>query len=156
MMRTIRRLSLLVVAALLTGCVERKFVIESSPPGAQVFRNGVPIGFTPVDDYWIYSGEYDFTLVKDGYETLHAREYIKPKWYQIPPIDLIAEAFIPHRISDVRRLHFQMQPLRAVRSEEVLGRAQDLRSQGRMIGDQPAPPQPVVPEGGVVAGPPPR
>src|SRR5262249_58004588 len=71
MKRMIGRLGVLLSAALLTGCVERRFVIESVPPTAQVLRNGQPIGFTPVDSEFIYYGKYNFTLIKDGYETLH-------------------------------------------------------------------------------------
>src|SRR5581483_5232398 len=65
---TITRCVWLCVAALcagaLTGCVERRYVITSDPPGAIVYCNGRQIGATPVDDHFIYYGKYDFTLVK--------------------------------------------------------------------------------------------
>src|SRR5580693_4048976 len=55
----------LLIATVGTGCVERRYVVTSDPPGALVFRNGVPLGPTPVDDFYVYYGEYDITLVKD-------------------------------------------------------------------------------------------
>src|SRR5262245_19788812 len=66
------------------GCVERRFVIESDPPGAVVFVNGQPLGSTPVDGHFIYYGNYDFSLVEDGYETLHVDQRIRAPWYQYP------------------------------------------------------------------------
>jgi hypothetical protein len=146
------RLALLLSAALCAGgCVERKFVIEAYPIGdpatnipAQVLRNGRPIGFTPVDDSFVYYGKYEFTLIRDGYETLHVVEDIKPPWYQYPLIDFFAENVWPFKISDVRRLRIPMQPLRPVHSEEVLSRAQELRQQGRLIGEPAAPAAPAA------------
>src|SRR5437660_464634 len=60
------------LAALLTGCVDRRYVVTSDPPGALVLRNGQPIGATPADGHFVYSGHYPFTLLRDGYQTLAA------------------------------------------------------------------------------------
>ena len=49
-----------------------------------VFRNGVPIGPTPVDDQFVYYGNYHFTLVKDGYETLQVDQDIPCAVVRIP------------------------------------------------------------------------
>src|SRR6478672_8516057 len=66
-----RRAVFVAALALLAGCVERRFVIESDPPGALVLLNGQPLGTTPVDGYFTYYGNYRFTIIKDGFETLH-------------------------------------------------------------------------------------
>src|SRR5262245_24692183 len=149
MRRTCMLLTFLLCATAQTGCVERKFVIESNPPGALVLRNGQPIGFTPVDDSFVYYGKYDWTLVKDGYETLHVTERIRTPWYEIPPLDFITENLIPFKIRDVRRLNFNLEPRRNVRSDEVPQRAQELREKGKTLGDPAAPvaPTPPVTEG---------
>ena len=57
------------LAVFLTGCVDRRFVVTTDPPGALVLRNNAPIGFAPADDHFTYYGNYHFTLIKDGYET---------------------------------------------------------------------------------------
>lgn len=142
MKRTICFLIVLPAVALMTGCVERRFVIESNPASAQVLLNGNPVGFTPADASFVYYGEYDITLIKDGYETLHVKEKIRTPWYQYFPLDFVTENLVPWKISDVRRLRYNMQPLQPVRSEDVLNRAQGLRDQGRLIGDQPYAPRP--------------
>ena len=83
-------LGAMLLTALCAGCVERRYVVTSEPPGALVLRNGVPIGLTPVDDFFIYYGSYDLTLIKDGYETLPAKVKIDAPWYQYPPLDFVA------------------------------------------------------------------
>ena len=83
--------SCLFLLATLTGCVERRYVIEPDPPGALVLVNGQPLGTTPVDGHFVYYGNYTFTLVKDGYETLQVDQRINSPWYQCPPIDFASE-----------------------------------------------------------------
>lgn len=143
MLRTLRRLAFLVVVALAGGCVERQFFIDSNPPAAQVFRNGELIGTTPCEVSFVYYGEYEFTLVKDGYETLVVREKIRTPWYEVPPLDFFTENVWPFKVRDSRRLNFTMQPRRATSTADVLMRAEQLRGQGRAIGDVPAAPLPV-------------
>src|SRR5215831_2381501 len=136
------------------GCVERRFVIESVPSGAQVLRNDQPIGFTPADDSFIYHGKYHFTLVKDGYETLHVVQHVRTPWWQIPPLDFITENLLPFHFREIRRYRYTMQPLKAVRTDEVLQRAQQLRGQGQQLGEPrpvpaaPAPAPAPAPAGG--------
>jgi hypothetical protein len=152
MRRTIWRLGVLLSATLLTGCVERRFVIESLPPSVQVLHNGQDIGHTVVDEPFVYYGYHEFTLIKDGYETLHVKEKVRPPWYEYPGLDFIFENLIPYTFHDIRRLQYQMQPLRPVPPELVLPRALQLQEQGRQIGDAPPVPPESVPAGGVVIG----
>jgi hypothetical protein len=146
------------VAVAATGCVERRYVVTSDPPGALVYRNGVPLGPTPVDDFFVYYGAYDLTLVKDGCETLHARVKIDPPWYEYPGLDFISENLFPYTIRDIReggQFHFILQPTAAVRPDDVLNRAAELRVRGRTLeplsDDKAPPPVPIVPPGGDVA-----
>ena len=84
-----------IVAACSTGCVEQRYVIYSDPPGAMVYRNGDPIGYTPVDDTFVYYGKYHFTLVKDGYETLQVDQDIPAPWYEFPGAGLRDRGALP-------------------------------------------------------------
>jgi len=153
---------------LLSGCIERRFVIESvdpagNPLGAQVFRNGVPLGNAPADDTFVYHGKYEFLLVKDGYETLRVVQAVGTPWWEIPPLDFIVEAVLPFHFREVRRYRYTMQPRKGVRAEELLQRGGTLRIQGQQIGEPrqlpPAPtpvPTPVPPGAPPVPGTPPR
>lgn len=137
------------LTALSGGCVERRYVVTSDPPGALVFRNGQPIGTTPVDDSFVYNGVYHFTLVKEGYETLQVDEDFKAQWFEYPPLDLLAENFWPFKIRDVRRPSYQLQPMQAVRHDDVLNRATELRARGKEL--QPFNPASVPPRRGGTA-----
>lgn len=125
------------VAAGQCGCVERRFVIESDPPGALVLVNGQPLGTTPVDGHFIYYGNYDFTLVKDGYETLHVDQRIRAPWYQWPLVDFASENLYPGKLEDVRRFRYAMQPMTQVNTQQLLNQADALRDRGRSLpGDE--------------------
>jgi hypothetical protein len=126
-------------AALLAGCVERRYVVTSDPPGALVLRNGEPLGASPADDHFTYYGNYHFTLIRDGYETLEVDERIRAPWYEWPPLDFVSENVVPWWIYDVRHFHYALQPLQVPRSDEVLNRAQELRGRGQQL-------QPLHPE----------
>jgi len=133
--RANRAWMLIALCAGLCGCVERRFVITSDPPGAMVYdERGLPLGPTPVDKTWLYNGKYRFTLVKDGMETLVAEEEVPARWYEIPPIDFFTENLIPYPYRDIRRFHYQLQPMAIVPEATLLEQGKALRSRGQTIG----------------------
>jgi hypothetical protein len=135
---------LLLAACLAGGCVERRFVVYSDPPGALVYINGQYVGASPVDYYYVYHGKYHIRLIKDGYETLDVLQNVRVPWYELPGPDLVAEAILPLKIRDVRNFAYTLQPLQAVRADDVANRAAQLRAQGQSIG-APREPRPVPP-----------
>ena len=126
--------AILLATALTTGCVDRKFVITSDPPNAAVYRNGMYIGQTPVDDPFLYYGKYEFKIVKDGYETVVEQKKITAPWYEIPPIDFVTDVFLPYEIRDVRRIHYVLPERGPNRELDVLERAQMLQNRANAIG----------------------
>lgn len=128
----------IVLAVLLCGCVERRFVINTDVPGAVVYdEKGLPIGATPVDREFTYYGNYRFTLVKDGYQTQVVETRVRAPWFAIPPLDFVSENLLPWTIRDVRRLDYVLQPAQLVSPDSVLREADELRSRGRDL--QPGP-----------------
>lgn len=128
-----RRVTLLgpcVLILLSTGCVDRRFVVETNVPGAQIYVDGTPIGPSPADSWWEYAGDYQFTAVAPGYEPLVKKVKLKAKWYQYPPFDLVAEALWPFRIEDVRRVQLTLEPVRPINQQELIGAADELRARG--------------------------
>jgi hypothetical protein len=117
----------------LTGCVERRFLIESDPPGAVVYQNGQVLGATPRDVPFTYYGNHEFTLVKDGYETTTVRTRVRPPWFQYLPLDFVSENLYPLHIQDNRRLRFEMRPLPQPNTTELIQQAGSLRDRGRAI-----------------------
>lgn len=153
-MTTWRNGLLLAAAGLAVGCVDRRFVVETNVPGAQVSVDGVPVGAAPADARWEYAGDYEFKAVAPGYEPLTQKVKLRPKWYNYPPLDFFAEVLWPFRIEDVRRVQLTLEPVRPVNQVELLNKANSLRERGltlppATVTDEtplpPGPPQPAPP-----------
>jgi hypothetical protein len=159
-MKRIAYLSALLAVSLMTGCVERRFVVQSDPPGALIFHNGIYLGPTPADGYVTYYGKQKFTLMKAGYETLDVVQTYDPPWYEWPGIDFLSENVWPFKVRDVRCFTYTLQPLQTARPDEVRQRGEALRSEGQAIGvprePRPVGPttQPPPPPPGTILGPP--
>ncbi len=116
------------IAALAAGCVQRRLIVRSNPPGARVIVDDTyEMGVTPVAFNYTYYGTRKIKLVRDGYETMTVYQYIPPPWYQYPVLDFITENLIPWEIRDERVVQFQMVPQAVVPTEQVLRRAEQLR-----------------------------
>ena len=76
--------------------------IESTPYGALVTLNGVEKGRTPIVVQERFRGTADFLLELEGYEPYRSALDLRPKWYEVPPFDLM----IP---SKDRSFHIEMQ-----------------------------------------------
>jgi hypothetical protein len=134
MKRTAWVWSVAMLAGALTGCVERRYVVYTDPPGALVLRNGVPLGASPVDDHYVYYGKYHFTIIKEGYETLQVDQEITTPWYEYFPLDFVSENLVPCQIIDRREFRFKLEPKRVVNTNELLNEAQNLRNRGISLG----------------------
>lgn len=135
-----------VVAVLCMGCVEQRYVITSDPPGAMVLRNGVPIGATPVDDHFVYYGNYHFTLIKDGYETLQVDQNIPAPFYEYPLLDFVSEALVPIHLHDVHEFCYQLHEAQPTSKEDLINRGQNLRERGQtLVGQNPTTATPAAP-----------
>jgi hypothetical protein len=146
---TIRFFVALVLLGLAPGCVTRRYLITTDPPGALVFRDGQPLGPTPLEQPFLYYGTYRFQLVKDGYQTLDVTPELCAPFYEWPGLDFISETLIPYHFRDVQPFHYVLQPLVPDRPDEVRGRAEELRRRGEQISPRPpaAAPAPAPPPG---------
>ncbi|HEX8341966.1 MAG TPA: PEGA domain-containing protein [Tepidisphaeraceae bacterium] len=116
-------------ASLLSGCVERRMTITSDPPNALVYLNGEEIGRTPIERDFLFYGNYDVVVRKEGYETLKTSRQVKAPWWQYPPIDLFAE-LLPWHPTDRQSISVAMTPAKPSDAppEEIVGRANALRT----------------------------
>ncbi len=118
------------LALCVTGCVERSMKISSDPEGARVFVNDEEVGLTPVKLSFLWYGDYDIVLRKEGYETLKTNHRVRAPWYQWPPFDLIAETLVPGTIRDEHELPlYELTPLERPDVSGVVQRAEELRDQ---------------------------
>ena len=123
---------LLVITVLITlgftGCVQRRLIVRSQPEGALVTIDNQSAGRTPVPVPYTYAGTREIQLEKDGYKTIKVRERIRPKWYDTFPLSFFSNNLALREIRDERVLDFQMEPRTQVQENQLLDRANDLRT----------------------------
>ncbi len=139
----------LVAIALPTGCVRRRLMVRSDPPGAMVYVDNQPIGTTPCATSFVYYGTREIRLVKPGYETLTVKQPIPAPWYEIPPIDFLSENVAPSEIQDFRTVTYNLSPQIIVPTDQLVARGEQLRSatqQGAVLpaGAEVAPGSPLL------------
>lgn len=114
------------VLVILCGCIEREMTIHSEPEGALVYVSNEPVGRTPVTVPFIWYGDYDIMLRKDGYETLKTHAEINAPYHQYPPLDFFVE-IAPWTVTDKRYLKFDMSEQQQVSDAELIERARGMR-----------------------------
>lgn len=127
----------LLLASAGTGCVSRRLMVQSNPPGALVLLEGKEVGYTPTAIDFTYYGTREITLIKDGYETLTVLQKVPTPWYQIPGVDFFSDNLLPYRVADRHSFSYSMNPLRQediTPNRGVVDRAQMLRSESQMGG----------------------
>jgi len=117
----------IVLAIAIPGCVRRTMTITTEPPNALVYLNDQEIGRTKVTTDFLWYGDYDVVIRKEGFQTLSTNWPVKAPWYQYVPFDFFAEALWPGQILDARARHFVLQPTDAPTPQEVIERAMDTR-----------------------------
>ena len=130
---------------IVTGCVDRRFVIESNIPTAQVYIDNQPIGAAPAHTSFEYYGDYTVTLVHPGYETHTERVHVRAPWYAYPPFDFLAEVMWPFHIRDTRRYYFNLQEATKTRVDDLISNADALRVRGWNLPQAERPAAPKTP-----------
>jgi hypothetical protein len=123
-----------VCTGMLAGCVERRFVVETDPPGALVLIDNKPTSPSPADIDFVYYGKRKFTMIKDGYQTLEVIQEVKTPWYEYPLIDFATENLVPYKFKDIRHLYYKLQPCETVRADQLLQNAEGLKNRAATIG----------------------
>ena len=118
----------LLTVALSTGCVRRTITITTDPPHALVFLNDQEVGRSTVTTDFLWYGDYDVIIRKEGYTTLKTHWDIKPPWYQVLPIDFFAEVLWPGQIHDQHERHFALEPQVQPTKDELVNRALEMRT----------------------------
>jgi hypothetical protein len=115
-------------AALSTGCVRRTITITTDPPQALVFLNDQEVGRSTVTTDFLWYGDYDVIIRKEGYQTLKTHWDIKPPWYQVLPVDFFAEVLWPGQIHDQHERHFALEPQVQPAKDELVNHALEMRT----------------------------
>ena len=127
-MRNITILLLLLASSALAGCVRRTLIVETDPPGAEVWIDGDPVGLTPVRIPFSHYGTREIVVAKGGFALIHERRPMKAPWYQRFPLDFFTENAWPGTFVDERYFVYALQPEQAD-PDGVLARAKVLREE---------------------------
>lgn len=127
-------LALMLLTAVLGGCLDQKLTITSEPSGALVYIADTEVGRTPLTIPYTYTGDLDVVLSLEGYQTLNTHANIKPAWYQIVPMDFFA-TLSPKTYRDHRYFHYKLEKLVPPSEEELIRQGRDLKKRS----DQPQP-----------------
>jgi hypothetical protein len=119
----------LVICILLSGCVERRLVINTAPQGAIVILNDEQLGVSPATTSFKWYGDYSVRLSKDGYETLDTHRKLKAPWYDYFPFDFFAQVVYPGQIVDTYEWTFELAPRQQITSDELIRKADELKNQ---------------------------
>ena len=123
------------------GCVRRRMYIRAFPEGnphvpvtgATVYINKRLVGRTPVSCHFTHYGTMEFTVVKEGYESLTEYRKVRAPWYQWPGIDFLSEVVWPQKITDTKQIDFQLRPERNLTQDELVDRAESMRRESQSL-----------------------
>ena len=121
-----RLAALLLLALLPAGCVRRGLVVETEPPGAEVWIDGDLAGLSPVRTPFAHYGTREIVVAKGGYRRVQEHRPVEPPWFERFPLDFFTENLWPGTFVDERYLVYTLQP-ETVFPDEVLARAQGIR-----------------------------
>jgi hypothetical protein len=122
----------LLIAGMNSGCVSRRMMVYSDPPGALGLLEGHEVGYTPVAVDFLYYGTREITLIKDGFETKTVLQKVAAPWYQWPVIDFFSDNLAFHTITDRHAFNYTLEPRRIQSNEDILNRAEMLRSEAQI------------------------
>ncbi len=97
-LRTVLLSSLLLLAS---GCVERRLLVRSDPPGAAIYVDGAYLGEAPVELPFDTYGTRTVLARRPGYTPVRRLVALDPPWYQYFPFDLVTDLLWPGTIHDV-------------------------------------------------------
>src|SRR5215212_3793629 len=117
--------------------VRRRLNVNSNPQGALVYVDNQQIGTTPCSVDFTYYGTREIRLIKAGFETLTVNQPIPAPWYQYTPIDFVSENLVTTKIRDNRTVSFNLAPQLIVPTQELIGRANQLRQDTLQYGVAP-------------------
>lgn len=110
------------------GCVERKMTFTTEPSGALVVVSNVEKGRTPLTTDFLWYGDYEVVITKEGYEPLVTHFKVKAPVYDMPPMDLFSD-MAPWTYHVDRRAHYTLKKAEPIDDATLLERSEQLRIQ---------------------------
>lgn len=113
------RLAPLLALLLLGACVERRLLVRTDPPGAEVRINGDKVGRSPTRWSFEHYGKALVEVEKPGYEPARQVVELRAPWYEMPGADLVSDVLLPARIEDDHEVVIKLAPMRRLSDRDV-------------------------------------
>jgi hypothetical protein len=113
------RLLLLLAPALLMACVERRLLVRTDPPGAEIRVNGEALGRAPAVWRFDHYGKVLVEAELPGHARMQKTVELRSPWYQKPVIDFFADVLVPARIRDEHEVDLRLAPLPPLTPEAI-------------------------------------
>jgi hypothetical protein len=98
--------------------------VLTDPPGAVVFLNDREMGRTPFTHEFLWYGNYDVLIRKDGCQTLKTTAEITAPWWQFVPLDAVTD-FLP--LQDHETISFKLKPDVSVDPQTLLAHGEQMQ-----------------------------
>jgi len=106
-----RAAALAAVVLAAAGCVERKMLIRSDPPGALIALDGKDTELrTPAEIPFDFGGTRAVTLSAPGCRVLETTAKLEDPWFTYVPLDFCAELLWPGTIHDDQTFDYTLEP----------------------------------------------
>ncbi len=99
--------------------------IRSDPPDAFVFVDGNNVGKTPLETKFTWYGKVNLVVEKPGFKTIESISNLPVSWYQVFPLSIIVDVFVPWNTKDRREFSFKLEPYSAPHDIEELKKGMD-------------------------------
>lgn len=113
----------LLSAALATGCVERKLIVRSDPPGAAIYVDGELKGVAGAKGLSVPFEAYGTRAVVarlEGHVPRRAFVELSVPWYQVFPLGLFSDLLWPGTIVDEHQAALKLTPRGAPAAAKTL------------------------------------
>lgn len=122
-------ITMILLTAVLSGCVERKLTVNTEPTGCLVMLNDEEVGLSPVTVNFNWYGDYNVCISKEGYQTLKTHRNLKRPLHDRFPFDFFAQVLYPKKIVNAYEWTFQLEPKQTPTREQLIENAGKLKEQ---------------------------
>jgi hypothetical protein len=121
--KSMRAAAAIAASLAIAGCVERKMMIRSDPPGALITVDGEDSELkTPAEIPFDFGGTRAITLTAPGHKVLDTTAKLEDPWFTYFPLDVFAEFLYPGTIRDTQVFDYKLQPWSAAVSPDEISR----------------------------------
>jgi hypothetical protein len=116
------------ITVFVSGCIERRLVINTDPQGATVILNDEEVGTSPVTVPFNWYGDYKVRVIKPGFDILDTHRDLKAPLHDKMPFDFFYGVLWPGQIIDEYEWTFRLTPYQSPDRQELIDTARQMET----------------------------